>query len=205
MIINNNLCTEMYTELDETKIISKLSFSQEDFRDWCHTTNHVATLSYKRRLLGEDELDEFKIPTALKDMCIPRKISYELGEDWKQLRGKSYDEYTSNLTKYGMDKAKLLDAVKYNRISRGIAGSRKAQDKGYTTLDVPSAECTLSTVENRIADLSKGYDKARVLVGTQHYVPVDFNQNFMEDEFYTQKPEAMYLKWFADALNNLAK
>lgn len=205
MIINNNLCTEMYTELDETKIISKLSFSQEDFRDWCHTTNHVATLGYKRRLLGEDELEEFKIPTALKDMCIPRKISYELGEDWKQLRGKSYDEYNAKLKDYGMDKAKLLDAVKYNRISRGIAGSRKAQDKGYTTLDVPSAECTLSTVEDRIADLSEGLDKARVRVGTSHYVPVDFKENFMEDDFYTQKPEAMYLKWFADALNNLAK
>lgn len=205
MIINKKLCTEMYTELDETKIISKLSFSQEDFRDWCHTTNYVATLGYKRRLLGEDELSEFKAPTALKDMIIPRKISYELGEDWKQLRGKSYDEYKTNPGKYGMQDAKLLDAVKYNRISRGIAGSRKAQDKGYTTLDVPSAECTLSTVESRIADLSKGYDKARVLVGTEHYVPVDFNQNFMEDDFYTQKPEAMYLKWFAEALNNLAK
>lgn len=204
MIINNEMNKEMYNELLETKEISSLSFNEKDLRDWSHTLNSVSGLSYKRRQLGDDELDEFKVPAALRDLVVPRKISRELGEDFRDFKGASYTKYSENLDKHGMQGAQLLDAVKFNRISKGIVGSRKASNASMVSITEESKEVTIDSISDRLVNLTNSSNK--VHSSTTHYYPVDYNQdNFMEDEFYTQEAVNMARKWFADALNNIKR
>lgn len=201
MIINGEMSKEMYNELNGTKQISKLSFEEKDLLNWCHTRNKIIELGYKKRMLNDDELEDFLVPTALKDIFIPRKISYAKGEDFVDFRGDSYKEYSDNLSKHGMDKAEVLDAVKFNRISKGIAGSRKTDLKS-TSVDTLVGEALADAYVDRLNDLSDG-KTAKVKPGTKHYVPIDFKHNYMESEFYTQKASKMFSKWFASALDDL--
>lgn len=202
MIINGELVTKMYEEMDGTKQISRLSVDEDKFRNWCHTLNVISGMSYRKRMLGDDELCDFEVPSALQDIVVPRRISRELGDEFRDLRGKSYEQYMNNLDVHGMTGCKTLDSIEFNRASKAIAGSRKAQFNG-TPIDTLSKEVVEEACYDRLNDLSSGLDMAMVKMGTRNYVPIDFTISYMEDEFYTQKVKSVFLKWFSDSLDDL--
>lgn len=198
------MSNDMYNEILDTKEISRLSFEKEDLRNWCHTINTITGLSYKKRQLNDDELVEYKVPAALRDIIVPRKISRELGEDFRDFKGLSYANYSNELEKHGMKNARVLDAVKFNRISKGIMGSRKASNGAMVSVTEESKEVTVDSIADRLNNLSDADSK--VHASNKHYYPVDYSQdNFMEDEFYTQSSVKMARKWFADALDNMKR
>lgn len=205
MILNNKVSAKLFEELNETKQISKLSFEDKDFKNWCHTLNCIAALNYKRRQLGDDELSDYKVPSQLIDLVIPRKISMDIGDDFEDYRGNSYSDYLMNLELHGMSDAVILDSILFNRISKGILGSRKASPNTLTSVDSNNGEVTYASLCDRLMDLSRGYDVSGVLVSTSHYVPVDFKFNRMVVDFYTQNPVNTIVKWFSNALDNMSK
>lgn len=202
MIINKSNAIMMYNKIDETKEISKLSFDETKFVRYCHTINKIASLKPRIQMLGDYNLSQYLILPTMSDLVIPRRISFEIGEEFEDYRADSYSEYKPE--KHGFESdIECLDAMDFNAVTKGIAGSRKKSMEG--TSMVPFSEpVTITTVLKRLAKLNKGLSNSFVAPQVEYFVPIDSKITSRTEDFETQKAEVCFKMWLQDALNKIS-
>lgn len=190
MRINKALSTAMYTILDEEKQVSRLAFDQDKFHAYCKTINHIGDLGDRVQVLGDYLIKDFQIPTALKDLVMPRKVALLDGDEYNDLKDSDYYKGDD----FG-DKVKLLDAAEFSSVSKGIVNSQRKAGAAMTDMATASAATVLSTVQSRVLcgnDYCLREDKL--------FVPIVLCFNPVDEDFLGTKNEAMLKLWFKAAL-----
>lgn len=191
MRINKSLSTAMYKILDEEKQVSRLAFDQDKFHAYCKTINHIGDLSDRVQVLGDFLLKDFQIPSAIKDLVIPRKIRLYDGDEYNNL--KDMDYYKGD--DFG-DKVQILDATEFSSVSKAIVNSQRKSGAAMTDMATASAAVVLSTVQSRVL-----CDNDNCLRGDELFVPIVLCFNPVDEDFLGTKNEAMLKLWFKAALD----
>lgn len=192
MRINKSLSTAMYKILDEEKQVSRLAFDQDKFHAYCKTINHIGTLGDRVQVLGDYLIKDFQIPTALKDLVMPRAVRLYDGDEYNDLKDSDYYKEKDD---FG-DKVKLLDAADFSSVSKGIVNSQRKAGAAMTDMASASAAVVLSTVQSRAL-----CDENNCLRGDDLYVPIVLCFNPVDVDFLGTKNEAMLKLWFKAALD----
>lgn len=191
MRINKSLSTAMYKILDEEKQVSKLAFDQDKFHAYCKTINHIGRLGDRVQVLGDYLIKDFQIPTALKDLVMPRAVRLYDGDEYNDLKDSDYYKQDD----FG-DKVKLLDATDFSSVSKAIVNSQRKSGAAMTDMASASAAVVLSTVQSRVL-----CDEDNCLRGDGLFVPIVLCFNPVDVDFLGTKNEAMLKLWFKAALD----
>lgn len=202
MIINKSNAVMIYNKILETKEVSKLSFDEDKMVRYCHTLNVIASLKPRVNMLGDFEIKDYNVLNSMGELVVPRKISFEIGDDYADFRSSEYSEYKPENYGYPVN-IQYLDADDFNAVTKGIAGSRKKSEKGVS-LDTFSKEETISTVVTRLANLNNGFEQSFVAPQVHYYVPINSNVVPIKDEFQTQKASVCFRLWLQNALNKIS-
>lgn len=211
MIINKVFAKKIYRGITKAKIIGSLCFSENDFYNWCHTVNVINGTDFDEDVLnGRWKLEDYKVPNALSDLVIPRKISLEEGLAWNDLRANDYTEYVNNLKKYDMEEQNLLKPIYFNEITNGILGAaKKAEDQNITTANVLAAPVSYSNYKLRFADIPEGEKDINIKVydDINGIIPIKAKSMdiFMSSKYYTNNLEDNLDTWLENAMSNLKK
>lgn len=206
MIINKSFARKLYNAILKAKKISKLSFEEGEFINWCNTLNVIAELPYDVELLGRYELERYYLPRVFADLVVPRKISHAEGIKWKDIRSKDYTKYSDNLPKYDMVGTEVLVPLEFNEITAAILGAVKKDVNGNTqTITELNGEVTSVDYLEKFADLSKAKDKIMVATRSEQFIPVavDSTNDLMQSKYYNQYLDVCLDSWIEEAINSL--
>lgn len=195
MILTRNYLREVYNYLDETRTISRLGFSEQEFAQWGHTINGINALDENQKLFNGTTLDEFEIEQTFEDMIVAGKISLTGDEDERDLRSRVYCQYDGS--RYGFDGLRYLNPTRFEAISRAIMGSRRLTPSTKSVLELKAAGAITSY---NTREMQGGY----VVKAGDAYFPLAFNLAIKENIYFNYPAGQMLVKWFKQQLNNKA-
>lgn len=204
MILNKAFAKKLYVAVLTAKKISKLAFSEDEFINWCHTLNHLASMEYDLEMIGAYDMNRYHVPKAFRDLVVPRKISYQPGTKWTDIRSNEYKVYDANLDKYDMGDANILYPLKFNEVSNAILGSQKKDPDGNVDkVTELNGEKAAEPFFERFA-VNHG-DDTMVYTRAESFIPVwvESTSNYMYDKHYNQLLEVGLDSWVEDAINVL--
>ena len=188
MIIHEELAREAYQVLESASKVSKLKVTPEKFVKWCNTINRWNVLPYGKVFDSEEEYRDYVIPTKLKDMIEP---------NWISLTGLSTEKNFAKSDANYKSKFAIMSVSEFNKVSNAINGAMKWEQSKTEIQPLRNSKMTLADAAKR--DMVDG--KVRNL--TESFIPIDTDApSFYEDEEYTKKADAMFIKWFDDTIGS---
>jgi hypothetical protein len=160
-------------------------------------------------MLGRYDLDKYMVVKPMSELVVPRKISFQTGVKWADVRAKAYKEYESELETYGMKDAKILVPLEFNEISAAILGAyRKNYDGNVQPITELNGEVSATAYLDKFAviDYSKdGWANNVVASLTQAFIPVmvESTDNLMMSKYYNQYFDVNLDSWIQDAIDSL--
>lgn len=208
MIMNKEFSKAMFEYIDKTKQISRLGFEAKEFDAYINTLNLISALDYDINQFEGYDIDKYLIPHSFSQLVIPRKIGYDTGVEYLNLRSDDYVNY--NAVKAGFTaKVGYLKPREFNMITSAIFSSRRLtkSDDTVNNLAELNGETTLDKVVTRIHHDNKPYGPSSerfVASNANPYIPIDFKFNVLRSNMITNRLDNMLDDWMEIALGNLS-
>lgn len=172
---------QLFEVFNNRKKITRLAYSYESFEKWINTINAINGLEEEVTCFNGELLTSFKIPTILKDLILPEKVSLIDGRNSSDLREKIEMK----------DDEKVLTAHAFTEVSILILGSMK-MDTGA----VSSIERSSDTLNNVIArTVEEGH------VNKDICVPIELGVGpFMKTHYYSVPATDALRDWCKEVL-----
>lgn len=206
MILNKDFSNVIFEYTNRTKQISKLGFNADDMDNYIHTLNEIASLDYDLNQINDYDLSRYLIPKSMRDMVIPRKVSYNVGVEFEDMRSDCYSKYDSDDA--GFKNVKTLKPREFNEITAAIFGSRKLSKTDENTMNLLelSQATSLDAVANRTICDDKSYgpsDERFVAKTSNPIIPVQINFDIYTSKQTTNRLDGVLDDWLEIALNDL--
>lgn len=193
MRMNVENATQLFSIIEKTKQISKVPFSDAEFRNWIHTINTINALPHGMMLLNGYSLTEYGIPSEIKDLVVPSRIQFTVSDISTDYKSSDYSTVPTPDTLAG---CLVLSPVDFNLVSIGINGCKKKNNAALSIISEVRVSKTLADVHETCFVGGTTLCK----VSTTNFHPLSITLSLMKTSVYTEDITSMLQKWFMDQI-----
>lgn len=195
MRLSKEICKDMYTILNKSRKVSKLTISEEELQDVCYTINAINGLEESCNIVGGYVVDNYIIPACFKDLIIPEKLTLVSGVYAQNFKSTDYNSNIMDGNDKGEGKCgKLLSPRDFGLLMQTILGAVKKISSDVSVLEARD-RILISAVEPRLVanDKMSCSDEG-------HFVPILCDVQIYVNRAYPMDVKEVFLDWWADQL-----